>query len=153
MIERCRRDFFRRGSSSWAGRRTPTPEVNFEKLECRELISREYRFVPSSKGTHWYIVITGKIFFGATDKSTEHLKDMFSGMHFQDPSRGEKELFDFVLNFQGRQLQILCIPRIFCHENIDLNKNEKMQETIYAIIDTNLLKILVVLILPHGRMT
>ena len=40
-----------------------------------------------------------------------------------------------------------------CHENIDLNKNDKLQEIIYAIIDPNLLQILIVLILPCGRMT
>ena len=38
------------------------------------------------------------------------------------------------------------IPQYFYYENIDLNKNEKLQETIYAIIDSDLLKILVVLI-------
>ena len=97
--------------------------------------------------------MTGKIFFGASDKSTEHLEDMISGVHFQAPSRGEKEFFDlFIFNFQGRHSNILCIPRTFCHENIDLNKNEKLQETIYANIDPKLLKMLVVLILPHGRM-
>ena len=40
---------------------------------------------------------------------------------------------------------------MFAMKNIDLNKNEKPQEIVYAIIDPNLLQILVVSIWPHGH--
>ena len=127
-------------------------EVDFEKLKCLEFICQEYHFAPSIKGTEWdwYFLMVGEIIFWCYWK--------FSGYVFGDAFSGDKkgnlpQSFSIFFIFPKAASRKCCVfVWNVCHENIDLNKNEKLQEIIYAIVDSYLLQILVVLILPHGRM-